>query len=178
MSAGKHQNLITAAVVALAIAGGSIAGQLTLPHVFSPNTPAKAGEVNANFDAVKAANNDTDRRLNDLGARFAPVNWQPLPFAPEWKNFAPQWQDAEFTKDAFGFVHLRGLVSGPGGAKPQIALLPVGFRPAKLEMFAVIFAGPEAAARIDVYPTGEIILPNAMLPGSYVQLSSITFFAP
>jgi hypothetical protein len=176
----KHQQLIVAATVALAIAGGSVAGQLTLPHVFTPNTPAKASEVNANFDAVKTANDAADRKLSALEQRLAkfeaPLVWQPVAFQQPWKNYSADFQSAEYTKDAFGFVHLRGLVSrSPSEASSVIAVLPPGFRPVSKELFDVINGGGDDG-RLDVEPSGEIRA--AVTAGqSFFQLSGVTFWA-
>jgi hypothetical protein len=54
--------LITLGIVAL-LAGPASAGQVSLPNVFQANTPAVAGEVNANFNAVKSAVDDNDSRI-------------------------------------------------------------------------------------------------------------------
>ncbi len=43
-----------------------IAGEVNLPHTFQPNTKAKAGEVNANFNAVRDAVNDNNSRISNL----------------------------------------------------------------------------------------------------------------
>lgn len=53
-----------------------------------------------------------------------------------WVNNGSGWAAAGYYKDAFGFVHLKGLVkSGTVGA--AIFTLPSGYRPAENETFAV-----------------------------------------
>jgi len=44
------------------------AAPVTVPNTFQANTPAKASEVNANFDALQVAVNDKDTRLATLEA--------------------------------------------------------------------------------------------------------------
>jgi len=51
---GLAMSLLTASVYA---------GQATIPTTFVSGTPAKAGEVNANFNAVKTAIDDNDARI-------------------------------------------------------------------------------------------------------------------
>jgi hypothetical protein len=36
----------------------ALADDLTIPNTFQPNTPARAADVNANFDAVEASVDD------------------------------------------------------------------------------------------------------------------------
>ena len=53
----------------LLIAVSSIsAGELTIPNSFSPNTPASANQVNANFTAVKTEVDDNYSRIEALAA--------------------------------------------------------------------------------------------------------------
>ena len=44
--------------------GYAMAGSVSIPTKFEPNTPAKAGEVNDNFDAAADAINDNDSRIS------------------------------------------------------------------------------------------------------------------
>ncbi|HHJ64798.1 MAG TPA: hypothetical protein ENJ61_07820 [Aquifex aeolicus] len=44
----------------------SFAGEVNLPYTFQPNTPARAEEVNANFNAVRDAVNDNNSRIQQL----------------------------------------------------------------------------------------------------------------
>ncbi len=55
-----------ALTLGIAIAGAAQAGEVTIPNVFSPNTPALAEEVNENFAAFEIAVDDNDARLDNL----------------------------------------------------------------------------------------------------------------
>ena len=44
----------------------ALAGNVSLPHTFLANTPARAIEVNANFDAVSTAVNDSATEIAAL----------------------------------------------------------------------------------------------------------------
>jgi hypothetical protein len=48
---------------ALVMGATALASSVTLPNTFTPNTPARASEVNANFQAVKSAVDDNHARL-------------------------------------------------------------------------------------------------------------------
>ncbi|MEO8687856.1 MAG: hypothetical protein ABI611_06520 [Solirubrobacteraceae bacterium] len=57
-------------------------------------------------------------------------------FENGWENFGPNLYDtAAFYKDPLGVVHLKGSVSG--GVIGSVFTLPVGYRPAKSQFFAV-----------------------------------------
>lgn len=62
----KAINLIFGLIIMLIASISLMAADLTIPHVFQPNTKAKASEVNANFDAVRNAVNDNENRIGSL----------------------------------------------------------------------------------------------------------------
>jgi len=59
------------ALALLSIGGVSLAGPVNGLVGFTSGTPAKAAEVNANFNAVKSAVDDNDARLKTLEAKIA-----------------------------------------------------------------------------------------------------------
>jgi hypothetical protein len=71
----KMNKLIQALVttVALVYAGASVASTLSIPNTFSSGATTSAGDMNANFTAVKAAVDDNDTRITALQASSAPV---------------------------------------------------------------------------------------------------------
>lgn len=122
------KSLLISTLVVSALAFGS---SLTIPNNFTSGTPARASEVNANFTAVKTAVDDNHARLTRLEA--APT-WTAIgdtgapTFYAGWGNVGTPWQIAGYTKDASGFVRLRGLVKQTSGSG-NIFSLPAGFRP-------------------------------------------------
>lgn len=59
----------------LAAAGlSAFAAQISLPHRFSSGSPARASEVNANFDAVRDGVNGLDGRVSGLDGRVNAVD--------------------------------------------------------------------------------------------------------
>ena len=67
---GFRMTRMMSGVLAFSMAGSVGATDVTGLTTFVPNTPAKAEEVNGNFDAVKSAVDDNDQRLTDLEAKL------------------------------------------------------------------------------------------------------------
>jgi hypothetical protein len=114
--------------------------------------------------------------LNAKAASTAPA-WVAPVLNTGWRNFesAGLWQVAGYTKDAMGFVHLRGMVTRESGSDDVILTLPEGYRPEKQEMF------PQAISanwgRVTVYPDGTVHCPSMYDPSHYLNLSGIVFAA-
>jgi len=109
-----------------------------------------------------------------------------------WRNFANGTSTAAYTKDAFGFVHLKGVVQCVRGgytadpnpcevATPDnvIFVLPTGYRPAETSVFPS--ASNETAtpdkdtfARIDISADGNVVAITGT-PTSFMSLDGITF---
>src|SRR5262245_9039898 len=52
---------------------GIATGALTLPHVFTPGTPIRASEINANFDAVRQKSDSLEAGLGNVQAGLGSV---------------------------------------------------------------------------------------------------------
>jgi hypothetical protein len=115
---------------------------------------------------------------------LAPEAWQPLSLVGGWANhstvYGSTYEDASFRKDKQGEVHLRGLVvqnAGLPSASPILAVLPVGYRPARRQLFTGFAGAPSGATRIDISPDGAVTWvdgPNA--ENDYTSLAQIEFF--
>jgi hypothetical protein len=64
----RLRTVFSTVLIAAIMAAGAVANaaNVTIPHTFVPGDPALAAEVNANFQAVKAAVDDNDRRIAEL----------------------------------------------------------------------------------------------------------------
>lgn len=60
------RNFSTAAMLALALLGGSASAQVSVPNTFAAGTPARAADVNANFQALVNAVNGLTSRVSKL----------------------------------------------------------------------------------------------------------------
>jgi hypothetical protein len=93
-----------------------------------------------------------------------------------WYNFGSGYAAGSYRKDAFGLVHLRGLVAG-GTLGQSVFTLPIGYRPAANHVFMTM--ANNAVGRLDVNADGSVI-PGALGgPGSnvYFSLDGVTFLA-
>jgi hypothetical protein len=96
-------------------------------------------------------------KTKDLGVpvRFKDAGLPGLCKPGVWVNNNPTTTNrAAYARDAFGFVHLRGIVSTCNGAGMTIFKLPAGFRPAKLELLAGF--GFSSASAVQVAPGGRV----------------------
>lgn len=133
----------------------------------------------ANFNSVNDAVRDISNRLRpiktpDKAWREVGATNQPA-FQNSWVNYdVNSFYAAAFYKDAFGFVHLRGLVkSGTVGTGSAIYTLPVKYRPLRQIGYAVN-AG-NAFGNLRIGTDGKVFLETGS--NSYVFLDGITFEA-
>lgn len=121
----------------------------------------------------------------DPGSGFVTIDGQirnesilTLTLMSGWLHFSSTsepWQRAGFWKDKNGVVHLTGLIKdGTTANGTVLGTLPVGYRPAKQEVFTVTTSS--GTARIDVYPNGQIIGARD-LNATFTSLSGPSFKA-
>lgn len=90
-----------------------------------------------------------------------------------WVNYdASTYNAAAYYKDQRGIVHLRGLVAS-GTVGLAIFSLPAGYRPARVETFAV--NSNSAFGRVDANSNGDVILNVGS--NIFVSLDGISFRA-
>lgn len=63
MNYDTKRKMKAALSTALLVGATALAGSVTLPHTFTPGSPARAADVNANFSAVKTSVDDNHSRL-------------------------------------------------------------------------------------------------------------------
>ena len=71
MKLSTKRSLISATVTLAVVSTIAFASNVTLPYSFQPNAIARAAEVNANFQAVKSANDDNQSQISALTGRVA-----------------------------------------------------------------------------------------------------------
>ncbi len=92
--------------------------------------PGPAGPAGAKGETGPSGSVAPPEAFREVGTPGNPA------FENGWENFGPGLYDtAAFSKDPLGVVHLKGSVAG--GAIGSIFTLPVGYRPAKSQFFAV-----------------------------------------
>jgi hypothetical protein len=115
-------------------------------------------------------------------ATIAPVVWMPLTLEHKWEIFDPMDGGPEVTKDAQGFVHLKGGIDGEASTSTQFAVLPPGFRPTTeaLLVHASGINGVSAEALVDIFIEQDGAMFAELAPGNngrLVSLEGVTFYA-
>jgi len=70
-----------------------------------------------------------------------------------WVNYGSGFENAGYWKDAFGYVHLRGLVKN-GTITAAIFTLPAAYRPSNAQIFATV--ANDAFARVTIDTAGNV----------------------
>lgn len=122
---------------------------------------------------------DTLDDLPDGSTRKAVVaqdNWTAPSLINSWANYEGGFSIAGYFKDQFGLVHLRGIVKD-GSADTNIFVLPAGYRPAYINVFAgMTFASTtKTLGRIDVLADGSVLFKSGGT--DFVSLDGIIFRA-
>lgn len=134
------------------------------PSLFTSGTTINAGVMNANFSGIDAR----ITALETVPAFQAPV------FLGQWADVGGQWATAGYTKDAMGFVHLRGLIKRWTGTGANIFTLPVGYRPAAVLQFPAR-CGDDTMCYIHVNPNGNVDFGGVGSPAGSLTLDGIIF---
>jgi hypothetical protein len=94
-------------------------------------------------------------------------------------NYSATYPSFNHRRDAHGTVYLSGLVTCSGCAGDMggflLTTLPAGFRPEKVEIFAIHHTG--TTQRLDVHPNGKVVLMTNTGPGGYTSVSGASFRA-
>jgi hypothetical protein len=138
------------------------------------NSKVKVGNLNADLlDGIDST---------QFQRKIPPIVWHTLTPMNGWVAYGGVYGPApEFTKDAFGFVHLSGTLSGSSETSLVLGILPVGFRPPG---GAWVPIGTSAGA-MNPYPAnlyidtaGDLTVENgAGANNAFVSLEGITFYA-
>lgn len=110
-------------------------------------------------------------KLERVGEPIAAVTYADA----NWGDYGGGFTGVGYWRDSFGLIHLRGLAQTTvaRAVAAQICTLPVGFRPATQELFAV--CGTPGHVRIDVAASGIVYLQTALGINDFVSLSGIVF---
>lgn len=136
-------------------------GYLVIANSYNGGGYATVGSFDGYGNMVIAALASTT--ISQSSSTTISANWTALTLKNSYAYIGSPWSTPSYTKDAFGFVWLKGAFSASGTANTACATLPAGFRPGrKLRcMTAVNLA--RGIATIDT--NGDIV--NAI--GSYVD---------
>jgi len=136
-----------------------------VPNTFSPNTVISSSQMNANFAALQA----------QIDALRAPPVWTNADLLNGWVDYASGYAIPSFTKDAQGFVHMRGLVKRDAApTNTTVFVLPVGFRPINI-LEEVVACSGNIPCEVIVPVNGQLYFETGD-PG-WISLEGISFQA-
>ena len=97
--------------------------------------------------------------------------WQAVSFQHSWVDYGGSFGNAAYMKDAFGVVHLRGMIKS-GTLGSSAFTLPAGCRPPAQVLQSTISNG--AVGRLDITTAGAVT-PTAPSSNAWVSLDGVTF---
>lgn len=104
---------------------------------------------------------------------YPPQVWIAPTLINSWANFGSGFETAGYLKDALGFVHLKGVITG-GSSATTAFTLPAGYIPGASGIYAS--AGGAALAAVTIGTTGAV-QPTIIGGGAIPSLSGIVFLA-
>lgn len=156
----------------LAAALDATLGAIKLEHVTAGPAPAGGPDT-----LSKALDGDRIRvDISGLPGSSAPtaLTWNALALLNLWVNYdTANYANPQYAKDSEGVVHLRGVIKdGTATAGTVLATLPVGYRPTKRHVFAIVAS--EAIEVVDILTNGNIVLSTAA-GATFLSLCGLTF---
>ncbi len=97
-------------------------------------------------------------------------------FQNGWADYGGTWQSVGFLKDAMGFVHLQGVMTGGANAVPAFTL-PIGLRPA-IHCLGIVRDGASNTGMqtVEINADGTVVMLGGA-SNAFVPLDCITFLA-
>lgn len=97
--------------------------------------------------------------VNFLQPFAQPQPWTGFPFLSDWSRGSTANKLAQYRKDPFGYLELRGEAKTVSGASTTITMLPEGFRPyVTMSVPVTVYNAGIVEGRIDIQPSGRVVL--------------------
>jgi hypothetical protein len=93
-------------------------------------------------------------------------------FSNSWVNYGSGYDTAGYYKDAYGYVHLKGLLKN-GTITLTMFTLPAGYRPAYRYLFATL--SNDALGRCDIDTSGNVIAVTGNT--AWISINGLVFLA-
>lgn len=153
---------------------GEIVGQITGGIVQGASLELLSGKADKTYvdsqDLLKADKTYVDTKLSEKADKQQEA-WITPTLLNGWENYS-ETQSAQYIKDNFGFVRLRGMVKS--GTSRIITVLPAGYRP--LETVYFIVNNSTAPRQLTISGTGTLLLITGFTD-TWVSLDGISFKA-
>lgn len=148
-----------------------------LNQVFSSMSDSAYNEFGV-FNNTTVAARGLSSTWQSIQAMYYPAafaGWTSLTLQNSWVVYnAATYETPQYTRSADDIVTLKGMIkSGTTTIGTVLATLPAGYRPLEKQIFTTD-AG-DALGRIDVYPTGDIVLQAGS--ATWTSLDAISFIA-
>lgn len=105
---------------------------------------------------------------------LAPTWIEVSSFSNSWTNYGAPYYNAAYTKDAHGWVHLRGQIKD-GTNDAKCFTLPTGYRPSS-ELNLTISANGPVAARLSIETDGDVKPASAGAVTGRIALDGVVFY--
>ncbi|MDD3412464.1 MAG: hypothetical protein PHY47_00525 [Lachnospiraceae bacterium] len=126
-------------------------------------------KVKDNFSELKAVTDIHTSQIQDISAQHPWIN---VTYNNGWTSFDAFWAPLSYYKDPTGRVHLRGMAKG--ALHVVIGNLPIGYRPANIELF--VTNSSHQLGRIDIDGGGNIVAKQGD-SNQWISFSGISFRA-
>ena len=147
-----------------------LGGRFQFPeYAADPTTPVESDVwINTTSGQVKAVVGGSIAVLTTV-----PVPWTAPTLLNSWVNFDPvNFTPAGYMRDSAGNVRLRGLIkNGVSTAGTTLFVLPAGFRPSRVSIFAVSSNDAFGEVRVDASGNVNINVGSS----SWIALDNISF---
>lgn len=97
--------------------------------------------------------------------------WRPAEFTTGWQDY--NTATVQSRKDPLGIVHLRGVCFRTSGVYTTMLVLPREHRPRR--NISIVSISDNLVCRIDIEPSGEVMIGSGGAPAVWVSLEGITF---
>ncbi len=188
-----RRHLTYANVIVMLLAIGALTGGVA----YAANTIGSADVINESLLSEDLKNNNvTGNDVLESSLRQG-TTWRLVGAAGQpafgdyescdWSNYDSVHSSTAFTRDAAGFVHLKGTLKtrqGPGicddVTERTVFVLPPGYRPQRREQMPVVGDGTDLSVYIDGpalagSPAGGVSIDGSIINADYVSIDGISF---